>query len=190
MQQAVKSVKATALITPRPPMEEEAKVNGIFGNIEKHLGFVPDGLRLFGISPPLLETFVTNIGYFSMGGTQVPPPLMAMIRYQISWNGGCTFCIDMNEGFMMSMGIDIDRIRASRGKPDVAPFTPKEIALLKLVIKAVETPDAITKSDLDAVRNQGWDDRAIFDAVVQGANNRAFSTVLRTFKIEHQGSLA
>lgn len=190
MQQVANSIKVTALLTPQPPIGDEARVNGILGNIEKHIGFVPDGLRLFGISPPLLETFVGNIGYFSMGGTQVPPPLMAMIRYQISWNGGCTFCIDMNEGFMLSMGLDIDRIRASRGNPDVAPFAANEIALLKLVLKAVETPDTVSKPDLDAARRLGWSDRAIFDAVVQGAYNRAFSTVLRTFKIEHQGSLA
>ncbi len=190
MQNLATKETPTALIHAQVPAGDEVKVTAILDAIKERVGFVPDGLRLYGISPPLLESFVSNVGYFSMGGTPLPPTLTAMIRYQVSWDAGCSFCVDMNEGFLANMGLDLDSIRGSRGNPDAAPFTNKEKTLLKLAIKSVKSPDAVSKADLDKVRQQGWDDRAIFDAVAQAANNRAFNTVLRTFKIEHQGSLA
>jgi len=176
-----------ALIQPKAPAGEEDKVNEILGNIEKHLGFVPDGLRLFSISPPLLETFVGNMGYFNMGGTQLPPTLTAMIRYQVSWDVGCHYCIELNEGFLSNLGVNLDEVRASRGNPGAAPLSDKEKSLLMLAIKSVDTPDEVNQADMDKVKKQGWEDREIFDAIVQAANNRAFNYVLKTFNIEHQG---
>lgn len=179
-----------ALIYPQAPSGEEEHVNGILGNIEKHLGFIPDGLRLFSISPPLLETFVGNIGYFNMGGTQLPPTLTAMIRYQVSWNAECSYCIELNEGFLSNLGVSLDEVRASRNNPEAAPLSEKEKLLLMLAIKSVNTPDEVNQADMDKVKKQGWGDREIFDAIVQAAYNRAFNYVLKTFNVEHQGTFS
>lgn len=176
-----------ALIYPQAPFGEEEHVNGIFANVEERLGFVPDGLRLFSISPPLLETFIGNIGYFNMGGTQLPPTLTAMIRYQVSWNAGCSFCVDFNEGILNNLGVSIDEVRASRNKPEVAPVSDKEKSLLLLAIKSSNSPEEVSQSDIDKVKKQGWSDREIFDATVQAAYNRAFNQILKTFNVEHQG---
>ena len=190
MQNTATKKMEQALIFPKAPAGEEERVNNVLGNIEKHLGFVPDGLRLYGISPPLLENFVGNISYFNMGGTQLPPALTAMIRYQISWDANCRYCIDLNEGFLTSLGIDLDDVRASRNNPDAAPLSEKEKSLLKLAIKSVETPDRVNQTDMTNIKNQGWQDREIFDAIVQAANNRAFNFVLKTFNIEGQGAFS
>ena len=176
------------LIYPQIPVGEEERVNRILSNFEQHLGFIPDGLRLYSISPPLLETFAGNIGYFNMGGTELPPVLTAMIRYQISWNAHCSYCIDLNEGFLTNLGMDLDDIRASRDNPDAAAISEREKTLLKLAIKSAESPEKVTEVDVDAARKQGWSDRAIFDAVVQATSNRAFNNILCTFNIEHQGA--
>ena len=176
-----------ALIYPQAPVGEEEKVNGILGNIESHLGFVPDGLRLFSFSPTLLENFVSNIGYFNMGGTKLSPTLTAMIRYQVSSQAGCSYCIELNEGFLSNLGVNIDEVRASRNKPETAPLNEKEKSLLLLAIKSVNAPDDVDQSDIDKVKKQGWEEREIFDAVVQASFNRAFNYVLKTFNVEHQG---
>ncbi len=187
MQNAATKNTEQALIFPKAPSGEEERVNEILGNIEKHLGFVPDGLRLFSISPPLLETFVGNIGYFNMGGTELPPTLTAMIRYQVSWDAGCSYCVELNEGFLSNLGLDLDVVRASRSNPDAAPLSDKEKSLLMFAIKSVDTPEEVNQKDMDNVKKQGWQDREIFDAVAQAANNRAFNIILKTFNIEHQG---
>jgi alkylhydroperoxidase family enzyme len=189
MENLASNTNVTALLHPEVPKGDEEKVDAILGAIEERVGFVPDGLRLYSISPPLLETFVGNIGYFNAGGTELPPTLSAMIRYQVSWNADCRFCIDMNEGFLTNLGLALDDIRASRDNPDAAPLPENEKVLLKLAIKAVQEPEAVSEVDIDLARQAGWSDRAIFDAVAQAASNRAFNYVLRTFNIEHQGSL-
>ena len=176
----------TPLITPHPPQGEETRVETILGAIQEHIGFIPDGLKLYSFSPPLLESFVGNISYFN-GETNIPPSLTAMIRYLVSAKADCTFCIDMNEGFLANMGIDLKAVRAARTNPDLAPFSDKEKSLLNLSLKAVDSPLAVGEQDLQEVRQHGWSDRDIFDAVVQANNNRAFNNILRTFNIEHQG---
>lgn len=177
------------LIVPQIPAGEEARVAGILDAIQRRIGFVPDGLRLYSLSPALLESFVGNVAYFN-GGSRLRPMLTAMIRYLVSWQSKCSFCIDMNEGFLTNMGLDLDEIRAARANPDAAPLPPEEKELLKIALKAVEHPDSVTLADVVKARTQGWQDRDIFDAVVQAANNRAFNLVLRTFNIEHQGAFA
>lgn len=179
-----------ALLFPHAPAGEEARVDAIFDAIQHRLGFVPDGVRLYSFSPTLLETFMGNVSYFNAGGTNLPPELTAMIRYLVSWQAGCSFCVDMNEGFLTNMGKELDAIRAARMNPELAPLPEKEKSLLRLALKAVNAPEFVNRDDLDQARKQGWQDRDLFDAVVQAANNRAFNLVLRTFKIEHQGVYA
>ncbi len=175
-----------ALITPYPPQGEEERVENVLGAIGEHIGFIPDGLKLYSFSPPLLESFVGNISYFN-GGTNIPPSLTALIRYLVSAKADCQYCIDLNEGFLSNMGVDLDAVRAARSNIELAPVDDKEKSLLKLALKAVDSPLDVSHDDLQLVREHGWNDRDIFDAVVQANNNRAFNNILRTFNIEHQG---
>lgn len=177
------------LLIPQAPMGEESRVDAVFGAIKQHIGFVPDGLRLYSFSPPLLETFVGNISYFN-SGERLTPSLMAMIRYLVSWESKCHFCIDMNEGFLTSMGLELDAIRAARNHPDLAPLPAKEKPLLMLALKSVNDPEGVNEKDIQAAKAQGWTDRDIFDVVAQAASNRAFSYVLRTFNVEAQGAFS
>ncbi|MBI5461562.1 MAG: hypothetical protein HY941_05175 [Gammaproteobacteria bacterium] len=175
------------LIMPVIPTGDEDRVTGVLETIKQRLGFIPDGLRLYTLSPPLLENFVGSIAYFN-GGSRLRPELMAMIRYLVSWHSQCQFCIDMNEGFLTHMGLQLDDIRAARANLEVAPLPENEMSLLRIAIKAVDQPEHVSQADLEQAWAQGWHDRDIFDAVVQAANNRAFNLVLRTFNIQHQGA--
>jgi alkylhydroperoxidase family enzyme len=190
MQMQANLSNATPLIFPQAPAGDEQRVADIFSAIQERVGFIPDGLRLYSLSPPLLETFVGNIAYFNGGGTGLSPELTAMIRYLVSWQSGCSFCVDMNEGLLVNLGKDLDTLRAARNNPDLAPLTEKDKVLLKLALKAANSPEFVSKDDLDLARAQGWQERDLFDTVVQAAGMRAFNIVLRTFKVEHQGAFA
>ena len=177
------------LLTPQPPTGEEGRVAAVLDGFEQHLGFVPDGLRLYSLSPPLLESFAANVSYFN-SGERLSPVLMAMIRYLGSWKAKCQFCIELNEGFLSNMGVDLDQVRAARSDPEAAPVEARELPLLRLALKSIREAERVTPDDLEAARAEGWTDRDLFDVVVQAANNRAFNYVLRTFGVEHQGAFA
>lgn len=181
--------KEQPLITPDAPAGEEQRVNAILDMAREHLGFVPDGLRLYSVSPPLMETFFTNVGYFR-AGTSLSPILTTMIRYLVSSEAKCRFCIDMNEGFLVHMGVDLDRAREARTKPELAPLDEKERVLLAIAVRSVSSPEDIGRADMEAAHAQGWSDREIFEAVAQATNNRAFNYLLRTFNVEEQGVFA
>lgn len=180
----------TPLINPAPPPEDAARVAAIFSGIEQQFGFVPDGLRLYGVSPPLLELFLSTVGYFRSGADGLSPQLATMIRYLVSSKATCAFCIDFNESILISMSHDVDALRAARLDPEKAPVTDAERPLLRIALTAVSSPDKISAGDIDAARRAGWSDRVVFDTVAVAANNWAFTTLLRTFKVDHQGALA
>ncbi len=176
------------LIDPTTAADERKSVDAIFSAIEESLGFIPEGLKLYGISPPLLKSFVTAIGYFR-SQTRLSQELLAMIRYLSASRHDCRFCIDFNEAILLQLGKELDDIRASRENPDTAPLSDKEKALLKYALDALEEPDAIDEARTEALREQGWSDRDIFEATYVAANNRAFTTMLKTFKLHRQGQL-
>lgn len=179
------------LISPQVPTGDEQRVAGIFDAIQQRIGFIPDGLRLYSLSPPLLETFVGNVAYFNGGGTGLSPELTAMIRYLVSWQSGCAFCVDMNESILVnSLNMKLDQVRAARTNPELAPLSDKDKVLLRLALKSANNPEFVSQQDLDEAREHGWQDRDLFDTVVQAASMRAFNIVLRTFKVEHQGAFA
>lgn len=177
------------LLQPTPPAADTARVEAIFKGISERFGFVPDGLRLYSISPELLENFLANVGYF-MAHQSLSQKLLAMIRYLASVRVECPFCIDFNEAYLDQLGADLDQVRAAREDLDQAPLEAKELILLRLALKGIETPDTVVEEDLTAARAQGWSDRDIFDVVAIAANNRSFTTLLKTFKVEHQGAYA
>ena len=177
------------LIIPHAPAGEEGRVDAVFGAVKQRLGFIPDGLKLYSFSPALLETFVGSVSYFN-SGERVAPSLMAMIRYLVSWEAKCHFCIDMNEGVLTNMGLNLDSIRAARNNPDAAPIPAREKPLLSIALKSVNDPESVGAKDIQAAKAQGWSDRDIFDVVAQAASNRAFNYVLRTFNVESQGAFA
>ena len=178
----------TVLIDPTPPEGDQQRVDAIFTGIEKALGFVPDGLKLYGVSPPLLESFVGAIGYFK-GQERLGQELLAMIRYVTSSRNECSFCIGFNEAILLQLGKELDDIHATRDDLDKAPLAQNEKALLQLALDSLESPETIDRSRIEQAKSMGWDERDIFDAVYVAANNRAFTTLLKTFNVDHQGSL-
>lgn len=177
------------LLQPVPPAEDAGRVDAIFAGIKERFGFVPDGLRLYSLSPALLENFLANVGYF-MAHQRLSQKLLGMIRYLGSARVECAFCIDFNEAYLAQLGADLDQVRAARSDITRAPVEPGELPLLRLAMKGLEAPEAVGEADLAAARAHGWTDRDLFDVVAIAAHNRFFTTLLKTFKVEHQGAYA
>ena len=148
MQQQVKQ-QEKPLIIPQVPAGEEDHVENVFNSVKQRMGFIPEGLRLYSISPPLLDTFLGNVSYFN-SGERIAPSLMAMIRYLVSWESKCQFCIDFNEGILTNMGLSLDAIRAARINPDAAPIPAKEKPLLMIALKSVNKPEQVSVNSVTA----------------------------------------
>ena len=68
--------------------------------------------------------------------------------------------------------------------PSQASLEDKDKRLLLFVLKSIQTPEAVTQDDVDALRDLGWSDTDIFDAVAHGTNMIGASIMMKAFKID------
>ncbi len=59
----------------------------------------------------------------------------------------------------------------------------KNKAMLLFVAKAIRSPETVTQEDVDALREVGWTDTDIFDAVFHGASMAGPSILFKAFKM-------
>jgi len=177
------------LINPVIPGDDQQEAQAILSAVEEQMGFVPDGIRLYAISPPLLKTFVGTVGYFRAHPT-LSQELLAMIRYLVSSEAQCSFCIDLNAGFLLNMGKTREQLDAAMSNTADAPLSDSEKVVLQLALASIDHPQDVTQADIQRARDAGFSDREIFDVVAIAANNKAFTHVLKTFKVEQQGAIA
>ncbi|MEJ2406677.1 MAG: hypothetical protein P8171_20760 [Candidatus Thiodiazotropha sp.] len=176
-------------INPVPPADQLGKVEQLLAPFEAMLGRAPDALRLLSVSPPILENYIHNIHYYIAHG-ELGPVLTGMIRLLSSDSVACKYCIDLNQQLLLNEGIDLETLQRSRHDADAAPLDEKNLALLKLVQKAVTQPHETTPDDFAAVRDRGWSDRNIFEAIYHGHSSRAFAAMVESLNLKNEGALA
>lgn len=172
------------MISTVSPAQANGNVAQVYGQIEQAFGRVPNGMRLFSASPALLEQNWQQLGYY-MQHPRLSFPLLAFIRMLVSVQHECAYCIGMNESLLINMGgLSAEDVMAAKRNPSDAPLPENEKAMLLTVLKAVEAPKALNKSDLERLRALGWEDGDILDAVYHGARNVAADIMFNAFKIE------
>lgn len=161
------------------------QVAQVYGQVDQALGRLPNAMKLFSASPDVLTMQWQHIGYYFQHPT-LSFPLLASIRMLVSQDNDCAYCIGMNEGMLIERcGFTPEQTAAAKRNPADTPLPEKDKAMLLFVLKATQSPKAVTAGDLDALRKLGWSDRDIFDAVNHGARNVAVDILFNTFKIEN-----
>ncbi len=57
--------------------------------------------------------------------------------------------------------------------------------MLLFVLKAIKTPDEVTRDDVDGLHEMGWTNNDIYDAVFHGAGMIAPSFMMKAFKMDN-----
>ncbi len=167
------------------PEQASGKVSETYREIEQALGLVPSAFRVYSSSPDLLAQQWEQIKYYSQHPT-LSFPLLATIRMLVSQENDCEYCVGMNEAMLIHRaGLAPEQVAAAKRNPADAPLPEKDKAMLQFVLKATKTPKAVERSDLDQLREMGWKDGEIVDAVHHGARNMAVDVVFNTFKVDN-----
>lgn len=173
-----------ALISIPSHENVEPQVAAIYGQIEEAMGRVPNALRLYSVSPGLLEQQWAQIGYYRQHPS-LGFHLLALIRMLVSQDNQCAYCVGFNEAMLIQVGgLDAELVAAIKQDPDEAPLSGKDKALLRFVLRATRDPLSIRADDVDELRGLGWTDSEMLDAVQHGARNVAVDVVFNTFKID------
>lgn len=172
------------MISTVSPEQANGSVAQVYGKIGQAFGRVPNGMQLFSASPALLEQNWQQLGYY-MQHPRLSFPLLAFIRMLVSQRHECEYCIGMNESLLVNMGgFAMEDVLAARRNPADVPLPEKDKAMLLTVLKTVESPKTLDKTDLDQLRALGWGDGDILDAVYHGARNVAADIMFNAFRVE------
>lgn len=173
------------LVATIKPQDATGKVAEIYGQMQQAIGRVPNAFQLYSTSPAVLENQWANTGYYFQHAT-LGLPLLASIRMLVSQANDCEYCIGFNEALLIQRaGFTPEQTAAIKRNPADAPLPDKDKAMLLFVLKATRTPKEVTSADVNALRQIGWSDRDILDAVNHGARNVAVDILFNTFKIEN-----
>jgi len=130
------------------------------------LGLVPNMTRAMANSPAVLD------GYLSLSGALAKGILSAKTREQIALTvaekNDCDYCLAAHSTIGKMVGLSIDQIQDSRRGSAV---DPKVDALLRFASQVAQVQGKVSDSDLQVVRNAGYDDGAIAEVVANVALN-------------------
>lgn len=88
-----------------------------------------------------------------------------LIAAYVSGLNQCRYCHGSHTAFAQSHGLDPDVLKSILDDLESAPIDGKMIALLKYCRKLTETPARLSPADAQAVKDAGWSEAALEDAV-------------------------
>jgi alkylhydroperoxidase family enzyme len=165
--------------------KEEAKgeLKELYDQIIQLRGEVGNNAKLFSSSPAILKQQMEFIKYY-MSHETLSTEFLAAIRILVSNTQKCKFCIDFNTAMLINMfGWSLEEIEVMKKDIKQAKFDDKEKSLLEFVISSIKDAHSATHDNMESLRNLGWSDKDILDALNHGARMLATDIVFNTFKI-------
>jgi uncharacterized peroxidase-related enzyme len=89
-----------------------------------------------------------------------------LIAAYVSALNGCGYCHGAHAAAAASFGVDPGLLAAVVGDLEAAPIDQRMIVLLGYLRKVTLSPSRVTAQDAAAVFDAGWDDQAMYDAVL------------------------
>ena len=160
------------------------EIKEIFDEIQGMFGSVPNGIRLWSASPEALKGQWNHIKQ-RMSKDKENQKLHTIIRYLVSDESNCKYCVGFNGGMLMNMyGVSQDELTAMKDDPSSAPLDSKNKALLVFAMKAIKDADAVNSEDINALKDLGINETEIFDIVHAASHMLVVDTLFKTFKVE------
>ena len=130
---------------------------------------LPDDATLFDLFacfPDIAKRLATCNEYVMRG----PSPLSArereLIAAFVSSLNSCDYCAGSHGEAAMAFGIPERTIAMLAEDIDAAPVDEKLRPILRFVEKLTRTPARLTSADVDTVLSAGWDEEALFSAIL------------------------
>ena len=148
-------------IEPESPLSEET--NAYFALCEAKLGLIPNVLLAHQFDEAKLRAFTEMYNELMLADSQLSKLQREMIAVVVSSINRCFYCLTAHGAAVRSLSGDPQLGEALVMNYRVADLSPADRAMLAFAEKLTEDPAKIDESDRQALRDSGWDDRAIFD---------------------------
>ncbi|SHL29983.1 hypothetical protein SAMN02745216_04976 [Desulfatibacillum alkenivorans DSM 16219] len=140
-------------------------------------------MQMMSISPFFVEAQGNGLKYY-ISHPSLKFPLLAHIRMLVAYNEGYEYCIALNEGMLKMLGglsqEDVDAVKAD---PSKAKLDDKDKAMLLYVLKVTQDPAMSSAEDIAALKDMGWSEQDIFEAVQHGLGMITAGMAFKIFKM-------
>jgi alkylhydroperoxidase family enzyme len=172
-----------ALIRTVPPEQAEGTMREAYDMFMKNLGIIPKPLELMSASPAIFGHQLQRIRYYTEHPT-LSFALLSHIRYLVACNLNYSFCMDFNRYILKKQGLADDDIQKMEADPTKSLLEEKESAMLAFVVKAVKSPGSVEADEVNRLKEMGWTDSDLVDAVAHGANMIDHAIMMEVFQMD------
>ena len=179
----VKTELSKPLISYPSADKATGDVKAVYDEIKKAWGMVPEPLKALSLNPKLLriqwdfyKTIAENKSF--------EPKMTTMMRYLISEQHQCKFCIGFNKGMLLNMfKLSLEDITALEKDPSSAKLDAKQKEMLLFMLKSTSKPHDVNKEDITKLKKLGWSEKDIMEGAKEAMDMVATTMFIGTFKI-------
>lgn len=142
------------------PEEATGKTEAIYNDVKKKMGKVVNIFQGMANSPAALKAYLSMSAALAEG--ELTPSDREAIYLAVSERNGCRYCVSAHAMFAKKAGLSDDAVLAAR-RFDAPSEKPR--ALLRFVRLVMETHGFVSDAELTAVRNAGYTDGQIAEAI-------------------------
>jgi uncharacterized peroxidase-related enzyme len=162
------------------PEKAQGELKGTFDQLKQKHGKVLNIFKGMSNSPAALEAYLAPAAALAKG--QLSPQDREVVYLAVSQNNGCQYCLSAHTGLAKKAGFSDDEVLAVRRSE---PTAENHKALLRFVLRVIDTKGFVDDADLAAVRRAGYTDGQIAEAIAfiglatySNLFNHVFSTPL------------
>jgi alkylhydroperoxidase family enzyme len=162
--------------------EATGKVAEIYDLMQNKMGYVPEAFKVFSSSEHVLERQFGNLTYF-MRHPRLGGQLLAFIRVLVAAEEDCAYCMKVNSNILLQYGILPDRLAEIKADPSKAPMEEKDKQLLLFTLKVVKNSNTIQPTEIEKLRQLGWNDAEILEATYHAVNQVGADKIFNAFGV-------
>ena len=172
-----------ALISTVSHEQAEGKTKEAYDMFIQHLGVIPKPLEMMSASPAIFDQQLQRIHYYNNHPT-LGFALLSHIRYLVAHNLNYSFCMDFNRLMLKKQGLEDDDIKRMEADPAKSSLEDKDAAMLVFVVKSVKEPSSMRAEEIEQLKEMGWKDQDLVDALAHGANMIDHSIMMEVFQMD------
>lgn len=142
------------------PDEATGPVKEIYEDLTKKMGKVVNIFQGMGNSAAALKAYLSMAGALAEG--ELSAEDREAVYLGVSQKNGCNYCVSAHTMIAKKVGLNDEQILNIR---QFSPESPKHKALLQFVTRVMETNGFVDDSEIAAVRDAGYSDGQIAEAV-------------------------
>src|SRR5580692_12649343 len=149
-----------------PEEQASADVRKIYEYATRRWGFLPNYFQALGHDAQLLQDQVNLYTNAMIEERGLPKIIKEQIATVVSAINMSSYCLPAHLEILGRLGLDKSLCRKLSIDYKLAPLEPNVMELLKFCEKLSIRPSEMQRADLDHLREFGWTDADIFDAVL------------------------